>query len=530
MLRARQIIMALTAAALLTACSDEAPLAPVEEGSSPISFGNVSVASVNDADTRGRMIEDNRHMHDNMNVYAYTWQYTGSFDPAKVNTNEATLNETTDVAVLMNRETVRLVMPVPGDEHWYYNPIKRWPDKGKVRFYAYTPDEENTSILQVSSGHLPTLTYIMPSELNKQKELMIATPIERDMSTQGTGEVDFNFNHVMSAVRFKIDQSVTSDLLIKSIKLVGLKNKATFSLENAQMIGSPSVEGGATGADFLLDFTTVYPVDGGYQFNAATPDYSKVINPLDDTFLVIPQTCGSGSKVELVLDEGGSDQKMSVTLENTTWQAGYVYTYKIAFKNRRLVLIPSVQAWSNAPEYTGFTAAESVVSSYTSFKLYNTAQDYTPANMWNDAYVAVAAGELTYQDEFGLTVNTHVPLYSPRISLRSSSSDALVLESDNPQVRFVTINTSTGDYNTTQQTTVNIPAGDDVQTIFHVVPVDGALSSPRTANVRLRRTGSSPAYLPWAHKDLPRTQDYVSMRVYLMTEAEYNGGLTTVDR
>jgi len=521
--------MVTAAAALLAACSDETPLAPVEEGSSPISFGNVSVASVNDADTRGRMIEDNRHMHDNMNVYAYTWQYSGDFDASKVNTNESTLNVETDVAVLMNRETVRLVMPVPGDEHWYYNPIKRWPDKGKVRFYAYTPDEENTSILQVGSTHLPTLTYIMPSELNKQKELMIADPIERDMSTHGTGEVDFNFRHVMSAVRFKIDQSVTSDLLIKSIKLVNLKNKATFSLENAQMIGSPSVEGGATGADFLLDFTTVYPVDGGYKFNAASPDYAKVINPLDDTFLVIPQTCGSGSKVELVLDEGGSDQKMSVTLENTTWQAGYVYTYKIAFKNRRLVLIPSVQAWGNAPEYTGFTVSESSVTNYTSFRLFDTDQDYTYE--WNDAYIAIAAGEMTYLDDNSTIVHTHVPLYSPRISITSTSTEPLEVVCDNPDVRFVTADAN-GVYSDTQVTSVTVPAGTDVRTHFHVVPVDGkpTATSNRIANVRVRRNGTSPSYLPWAHRDLPRTDDYVSMRFYLMTEAEINGGLITVQK
>ena len=526
MLRIKQKTMIVVAAALLAACSEEAPLNPVEGVNNPIVFGSTNIAAVNDAETRGRIIENNRHIHDNMNVYAYTWLYDGNFDAMKVNTDASSFVESTDVGVLMNPETVRLLMPVPGDEYWYYSPIKRWPERGKVRFYAYTPEIENPAILQVSNTHVPTLDYTMPAELRNQKELMIATPVERNMAEHRTSEVKFTFNHVLSAVRFKIDNSVTTDLVIKSIKLEKLNNHAEFSLENAQMIGSPDGD-----ANYELDFASIYPSDGGFKFNAASPNYD-VINPLDDTFLVIPQTCGNDAAVKMTLKNGDSTETYAVTLKNTAWQAGYIYTYKIAFKNRRLILIPTVNPWNEAPVYDSFTATESMVNDYTPFKLYDTDENYD--YIWDDAYIAIAPGEMTHVDINGTLVHDNVPLYSPRIKLVSSSTDPLEIVSDNPQVRFVTINAATGVYNPTQVTSVSISAGTNVETLFHVVPVEGFDTSSRIANVRVMRklTSTHSLPLPWAHKSLPRTEDYTSVRFYLMTEAEYTSTTVkpTVDR
>jgi hypothetical protein len=430
--------------AMLAGCSDNnQPVAEAGQNEA-IAFGVESVTGIDNALTRGYVVENPRHFHRTMAVYAY--QYSGTFDATGANR-------------LMDHLIVRNEMPTPGDERWYYAPIVRWPrteetnGKNNVRFLAYAPaiDVNNSSVMSVSeSAGLPVLSYTVPTIVNDQHDVLIADYIDRTISESNsayTAEVDFKFYHMLSAIRFKMIDDLDINCTIKKISLeaTDLKQSAQFYLANHQMVPNSGTSGNVT---YTVDLSRMFHSTGGFKWDKDNKPQGDetIITRQEDTFFVIPQdivaaSATSGAKVKATIEvdiEGvEGTQTISCDLDPQTWEMGKLYTYtvNIKFPTLYIILAGTSLNWTLADEEFAFIANDEMTLGWKSYSLYNTYDDI------DDGYVAVAAGEViaSYTDEHGtqITVNTHAPSRSVSFNLfTSTNTDGLAEGTHKLRLRF----------------------------------------------------------------------------------------------
>lgn len=495
-----------SAALLLAGCYDDAPQAVEAAGS--VSFSMPQVETLG-AQTRGNLVESDADFHQNFNVYAYSNKFGTWF---------------------MKDITVNIQQPFPGDMALHYSPIQRWAEWENSTFYAYAPDIDDSSILTIDESMLPPIiTYKVPHLVSAQRDLLVASPV-----TQATGQVRFTFKHMLSAVQFQMDPATTTNLTVKNIKISGLKDVGSFRLSDASMTGT------ATGGphSYMLDLGTGYE----WHINAE----QEVINDGDNTFLVIPQTCAAESQVTVTIEIDGEQQDYTASIANHQWQAGYINLYTMNIKNGRLILRASVKPWTLSDadtfEQNTFTANEEVKIGWTSYVHYDSDEDYS--NIWNNPYIAVAAGEVppyTNTDEQGnqTTIYTHAPLRSAVLTLTTSCTYPLTLTSDNAYAKFAIFDEAnnkwfsegTGDAAKMKLfDSYPITLGDNKTLHFAVVAYKEDLSgaTTREVKIRLRRDGTRTSYVPITHDDLPGSSDHMYIPFYLMTPAEFDGGIPTI--
>ena len=139
----------------------------------------------------------------------------------------------------MNNQSVKW------DSKWDYNPKKYWPGgTNKVSFFAYAPYTDVTSLPtenitafgydNTGKGN-PTLSFSVEDEVNKQIDLLYATP-QKD-KTNGT--ISFDFFHALSRIGFKVKTSndqyritVTEITLTANFNNSGTLNLSTGNWSN----------------------------------------------------------------------------------------------------------------------------------------------------------------------------------------------------------------------------------------------------------------------------------------------------------
>lgn len=527
--------------AMLAGCSDNnQPVAEAGQNEA-IAFGVESVTGIDNALTRGYVVENPRHFHRTMAVYAY--QYSGTFDATGANR-------------LMDHLIVRNEMPTPGDERWYYAPIVRWPrteetnGKNNVRFLAYAPaiDVNNSSVMSVSeSAGLPVLSYTVPTIVNDQHDVLIADYIDRTISESNsayTAEVDFKFYHMLSAIRFKMVDDLDINCTIKKISLeaTDLKQSAQFYLANHQMVPNSGTSGNVT---YTVDLSRMFHSTGGFKWDKDNKPQGDetIITRQEDTFFVIPQdivaaSATSGAKVKATIEvdiEGiEGTQTVSCDLDPQTWEMGKLYTYtvNIKFPTLYITLAGTSLDWTLADEEFAFTANDEISLGWISYPRYST------PDIWG--HVAVAAGEVitTYTDEHGtqITVNTHAPARSAIFNLQTSSDAPLKLKISNEHAKLLRFlhddtNPDNSHWEASKYDELTIPAGDNVLTTFSVVPDTETFgpSDSRVAYLTLEEEGnstnSSPHLLSFiADNNLPYNDDHTQMGFQLLTPSEWDSG------
>lgn len=505
-------VLFFSAALLLTGCYDDA-VQVQEQPAEAIGFGWPTVADMT-AQTRGRLVIEDNQFHQNFNVYAYSNEKSQWF---------------------MEDVTVHITQPHPGDVALFYDNIKRWSDWGNSTFYAFSPDIDDPERLTIDDSTLPpTITYNVPRRVTEQRDLLVAVP----RTLRGL-DVQFTFYHVLSAVQFKMSSEVSTSLTIRNIKISGVYNEGTFTLNNTTPATTSFMQGAAKGdkVSYQLDMPS------GYTWPGNTQEY---INDGENAFLVIPQTLGADAQVTVTIEMDGEQQDYTASIANDQWQAGYINLYTMSIKNGRLILRASVKPWtlSDADTFAQntFTANEEVKIGWTSYVHYDSDGDYS--NIWNNPYIAVAAGEVppyTNTDEQGnqTTIYTHAPLRSAVLSLTTSCTDPLTLTSDNAYAKFAIFDEAnnkwfsegTGDAAKMKlYDSYPIAAGNNQTLHFAVVAYQEDLSgaATREVKIRLRRDSARQSYVPITHDDLPGSSDHMYIPFYLMTPAEFDGGIPTI--
>ena len=202
-----------------------------------------------------------------------------------------------------------------------------------ARFYAVYPQITTSySKLTLSPASNTSTPYVhieVEPTVQNQKDLMTAcsgtTPIH--YATQGTAPaVPLQFQHAMTAIRFKIGDRLSGTHKITKIEIVGAKSKGKFTL--------PSSVQATTGASFNSAWSDV-STPATFTLNGINVSTSGHVNETivgkdgdNFTFYMIPQTLSSDVKVKVYFDNQASPAIIAPF--TGTWKAGTTKTYALS--------------------------------------------------------------------------------------------------------------------------------------------------------------------------------------------------------
>ena len=197
--------------------------------------------------------------------------------------------------------------------HTYY-----WPGSNRqLRFLAWAPTDAVFQSVP-NSPNTTTLQYTTPAEAKNQRDLVAAaTDFIDSPANNGTcTPVSLNFKHLCTAVIIKTGETMTAGT-IKSVSLKGVKNSGTYDM--------------ATAAWALNETTADYTVSPNLATTGTTADGTK-LNAEDATFMLLPQTLGADSKLEVVFHDNisGKDCILSASLNGAEWPMGKTVTYRLS--------------------------------------------------------------------------------------------------------------------------------------------------------------------------------------------------------
>lgn len=154
----------------------------------------------------------------------------------------------------------------------------------------------------------PKITYTMPSAVADQKDVVLGS-YSTDEGFAGT--CDMTFSHVLSGVRFALTDGGGFDGTVVSIALKGIYTKGTYTL-NSGWSGQ-----GTTG-------NTSQTLD-----KAVTAASTGLFTTEAQTFIMMPQTCGTDALIEIVADDGSGNVTLTASLSGKTFETGKMYTFNL---------------------------------------------------------------------------------------------------------------------------------------------------------------------------------------------------------
>ena len=202
-----------------------------------------------------------------------------------------------------------------------------------ARFYAVYPQVTTSysklTLSPASNTSTPYVNIEVEPGVQDQKDLMTActgtTPIQ--YTTLGTAPaVPLQFQHAMTAIRFKIGDRLSGTHKITKIEIVGAKSKGKFTL--------PSSVQATTGTSFNSAWSDVstpatFTLDG-ISVNTSGHVNETIVGKDNDnfTFYMIPQTLSSDVKVKVYFDNQASPAIVAPFAG--TWKAGTTKTYALS--------------------------------------------------------------------------------------------------------------------------------------------------------------------------------------------------------
>ncbi|MGI6815813.1 fimbrillin family protein, partial [Bacteroides sp. KG122] len=186
------------------------------------------------------------------------------------------------------------------------------------------------------SGNPPYLSYTVPSAVADQKDLLVATAVDKAGNTN-TAE-PLTMRHALTAVRF-----VTGDgMLPGTVSKITLKN--VYGTGRMKLEASPAWYGQGTTASFGQTLSS----------EAVAPDPQAPGTPLTkeaETFMMIPQTLPTGAQIEVIYrdDLTGTQRTLTANIAGKTWPMGKTVTYRISTNS--IVVTPVLEVTAPA-EFT----------------------------------------------------------------------------------------------------------------------------------------------------------------------------------
>lgn len=202
--------------------------------------------------------------------------------------------------------------------NWVPSKVYYWPGSNRqLRFLAWAPTDAVFQSVP-NSPNATTLQYTTPAEAKNQRDLVAAaTDFIDSPANDGTcTPVSLNFKHLCTAVIIKTGETMTAGT-IKSVSLKGVKNSGTYDMVNSAW----------TLTDSKADFT----ISPNQATTSTTPNGTD-LNAGESTFMLLPQTLGAASKLEVVFHDNisGKDRILSASLNGAVWPMGKTVTYRLS--------------------------------------------------------------------------------------------------------------------------------------------------------------------------------------------------------
>ena len=202
---------------------------------------------------------------------------------------------------------------------WSPNSTYYWPEKGQLRFFAWAPTDatlDESPIYPQENVNMTTLKYTASTDLTKQRDLVAAATGEFSNNNTTGAPVNLQFKHICTAVIIKTGETMAEGT-IKSVKITKVRNSGTYDM--------------ATAAWDLNETTADYTVSPDLATTGATDDGTK-LNAEDATFMLLPQTLGADSKLEVEFHDkiSGNNRTLSASLKGAVWPMGQTVTYRLS--------------------------------------------------------------------------------------------------------------------------------------------------------------------------------------------------------
>ena len=197
---------------------------------------------------------------------------------------------------------------------WKYTPVKYWPQKGDVVFYAYMPYSESMSM----SYDEKKIDWAVPTDVKEQKDFLTAKSLVAEGNRK---QVDLGFSHTLSKIVFKSSKPV-SDLKIGELSLSGtdIKDMAVWNFEEDNWSDAAKSE---------QSTLTTYKFLPNGTLKEIVTSTDEIMEENQAAFLLPQSTTDLNLYVKYNM--AGEDRYLEGGLDEAEWQKGKGYTYVIDF-------------------------------------------------------------------------------------------------------------------------------------------------------------------------------------------------------
>ena len=202
--------------------------------------------------------------------------------------------------------------------NWVPSKVYYWPGSNRqLRFLAWAPTDASFQSVP-NNPNATTLQYTTPAEAKNQRDLVAAATgfISNPSNDATCTPVGLQFKHLCTAVIIKTGKTMTAGT-IKSVSLKGVKNSGTYDMVSSVWT--------------LSGNTTDFTISPNQATTSTTPNGTN-LNAGESTFMLLPQTLGADSKLEVAFHDNisGRDRILSASLNGAEWPMGKTVTYRLS--------------------------------------------------------------------------------------------------------------------------------------------------------------------------------------------------------
>lgn len=202
--------------------------------------------------------------------------------------------------------------------NWVPSKVYYWPGSNRqLRFLAWAPTDASFQSVP-NNPNATTLQYTTPAEAKNQRDIVAAATgfISNPSNDATCTPVGLQFKHLCTAVIIKTGEQMTAGT-IKSVSLKGVKNSGTYDMVSSVWT--------------LSGNTTDFTISPNQATTSTTPNGTN-LNAGESTFMLLPQTLGADSKLEVAFHDNisGKDRILSASLNGAVWPMGKTVTYRLS--------------------------------------------------------------------------------------------------------------------------------------------------------------------------------------------------------
>ena len=202
--------------------------------------------------------------------------------------------------------------------NWVPSKVYYWPGSNRqLRFLAWAPTDASFQSVP-NNPNATTLQYTTPAEAKNQRDLVAAATgfISNPSNDATCTPVGLQFKHLCTAVIIKTGEQMTAGT-IKSVSLKGVKNSGTYDMVSSVWT--------------LSGNTTDFTISPNQATTSTTPNGTD-LNAGESTFMLLPQTLGADSKLEVIFHDNisGRDRILTASLNGAEWPMGKTVTYRLS--------------------------------------------------------------------------------------------------------------------------------------------------------------------------------------------------------